>query len=78
MQNNAKQRNLAKMTAISRRFTKTHASSSKFLQDRGIAFSEAEAIVRTGLTSPDTLLLPFWLFRCQWQLGGSLTIGRTS
>ena len=44
-QNNAKQRNLTKMAAILRRFTKTTANSRKFLQDRGIAVSAAQAIV---------------------------------
>jgi hypothetical protein len=60
MQNNAKQRNLTKMTAVSRRFTKTPANSRKLPQDRGIAAGAAQAILRTGLTSPDTLLLPAW------------------
>ncbi len=54
MQFNAILRNFTKMHAISRRFTKTNATSRKFQHDRGIAVSAAQAILRTGLTSPAT------------------------
>ena len=45
MQNNEEQRSFTKTTAVSRRFTKTGANSRKLQQDRGIAFSEPQAIV---------------------------------
>jgi hypothetical protein len=49
--------NSTQMRAISRKFTKTNANYRKFQNDRGIAVADAQAILRTGLTSPDTLLL---------------------
>jgi hypothetical protein len=52
------QRNYTKSPAISRSLTKTTANYRKFQQGRGIAVSAAQAILRTGLTSPNTLLLP--------------------
>ncbi len=48
--------NFTQMRAISRSFTKTNANYRKFQQDRGIAVADAQAILRMGLTSPDTLL----------------------
>jgi hypothetical protein len=39
------------------RHKREHAST--FLHDRGTAFADAQAILRTALTSPDTLLFPF-------------------
>jgi hypothetical protein len=59
MQFNAIFGNFTQMPAIPRSFTKTNANYRKFQQDRGIAVADAQAILRTGLTSPDTLLLPF-------------------
>jgi hypothetical protein len=56
---NASQRSSTKMPAVSRRFTKTTADSRKFRHDRGIAVSARQAILRTGLPSPDTLLFSF-------------------